>query len=101
MSESTQATKAQRAFWRKLYLAHLIASDRHNLASLTQVSGMPRRTVQDTLADLADIGICCQFEQQDGGRNNQGCYRIVSWGPINPDWVEEHLPTLVMALQPQ
>ena len=39
-------TKAQRAFCRKLYLAGLIAAADHNLATLSDVSGMPRRTVQ-------------------------------------------------------
>lgn len=91
-------TKAHRAFCRKLYLAGLIASGDHSLATLSGVSGMPRRTVQDCLADLGDIGIDCQFEQQAGQRNNQGCYRISDWGPIDPQWVAHQLPRLASLL---
>ncbi|MBQ1783999.1 MAG: helix-turn-helix domain-containing protein [Gammaproteobacteria bacterium] len=91
-------SKAQRAFCRKLYLAGLIASGDHNLTTLSDVSGMPRRTVQDALADLGDIGIDCQFEQQEGQRNNQGCYRISDWGPIDPQWVARQLTQLAALL---
>ncbi|MBP7546658.1 MAG: helix-turn-helix domain-containing protein [Corallincola sp.] len=91
-------SKAQRAFCRKLYLAGLIASGEHNLTTLSACSGMPRRTVQDCLADLGDIGIDCQFEQLPGQRNNQGRYQINNWGPIDRQWVERQLPQLAALL---
>jgi hypothetical protein len=86
-------TKQRRAYCRKLVLAHLVASDRHDLRSLEDVTGMPRRTLQDTLADLGDIGIACQFVQ-DGPKNNHGFYRISDWGDHDPGWIALNLPRL-------
>jgi len=91
-------TKQQRAFYRKLYLSHLISNGEHNVRSLHLLTGMPRRTLQDTIKDLSDIGISCHFEQQEGGRNNAGIYRIDDWGPIRPEWVSDQLPELTEAL---
>ncbi|AJQ96287.1 helix-turn-helix domain-containing protein [Gynuella sunshinyii] len=85
--------RQQTAFFRKLYLAHMIAGQHHNLLSLHHLTQMPRRTIQDSLADFSDLGIVLEFVQ-DGPRNNSGYYRIVDWGPINPDWVSKHLDTI-------
>ncbi|PPC74447.1 hypothetical protein C4K68_26300 [Pokkaliibacter plantistimulans] len=93
-------SKQQKAFYRKLYLSWLVAQQEHSLTSLVVLTAMPRRTIQDTLADLSDIGIDCQFVQREGGRHNEGYYQLCSWGPINPTWVEEHLPELLQALAP-
>ena len=82
--------RQQVAFFRKLYLAYLIAGQRHNLLSLHQLTAMPRRTIQDSLTDFADLGIELEFIQ-DGPRNNAGYYRINDWGPINRQWVADHL----------
>lgn len=84
------SSKAALAFQRKLYLAWLISRQEHSLLSLQKSTGMPRRTVQDTLKTLDDIGIQCVFEQHSGERNNQGRYRIGDWGPIDPQWLAEH-----------
>lgn len=92
-------SKAALAFQRKLYLAWLISQQPHSLPSLQQATGMPRRTLQDTLKTLADIGIQCDFEQHSGERNNQGHYRITDWGPINPEWVERQAAQLAAALE--
>lgn len=90
MSLNLTASKQQNAFFRKLYIAQLIESDRHNLLSLHKVTGMPRRTLQDAIAALGDLTIECEFVQE-GERNNAGFYRINSWGAINREWVVEHL----------
>lgn len=82
-------SKQHKAFLRKLYLAHLMDDDRHNLLSLNKLTGMPRRTLQDAIAAFEDIGIRVEFVQ-DGSRNNAGYYRILTWGPISSAWVDTH-----------
>jgi hypothetical protein len=86
-------SKQRRAYCRKLLLAHLVATGRHDLRSLESRTGMPRRTLQDSLADLADIGIACVFVQ-DGPRNNHGHYRVDDWGDHDPVWIAENLERL-------
>jgi hypothetical protein len=93
-----ETTKAARAFQRKLYLAWLISQQEHNLSSLQAETGMPRRTLQDTLKTLSDLGIVCSFEQHSGERNNQGHYRLLDWGPIRPEWVARHADEMRQAL---
>ncbi|MGI2258991.1 winged helix-turn-helix domain-containing protein [Shewanella sp. GXUN23E] len=83
-------SKQHKAFLRKLYLAYLIGSEQHNLLSLQQVTGMPRRTLQDAIAAFGDIGIVVSFVQS-GVRNNAGYYHIDDWGPINNDWIASRL----------
>ncbi|MBS98700.1 MAG: hypothetical protein CMI01_08485 [Oceanospirillaceae bacterium] len=91
-------SKAALAFQRKIYLAWLIDQSPHSLLSLQHTTGMPRRTLQDTLKTLSDLGIQCTFEQQSGERNNQGHYRIADWGPIDPTWVSHHRSAICSAL---
>ncbi|WP_350995868.1 winged helix-turn-helix domain-containing protein [Shewanella sp. TB7-MNA-CIBAN-0143] len=81
--------KSQKAFLRKLYLAHLLDEEQHNLLSLHKMTLMPRRTLQDAIAAFADIGIEVDFVQQ-GQRHNEGYYRISTWGPISSAWVNSH-----------
>ncbi|EGM71635.1 winged helix-turn-helix domain-containing protein [Shewanella sp. HN-41] len=87
---SQQVSKQHKAFLRKLYLAHLMDDDRHNLLSLNKLTGMPRRTLQDAIAAFEDIGISVEFVQE-GSRNNAGYYRVVTWGPISSAWVDTHM----------
>ncbi|WP_310734250.1 winged helix-turn-helix domain-containing protein [Shewanella sp. SR44-3] len=82
-------TKSQRAFYRKLYLAHLISEDKHNLLSLQALTQMPRRTLQDTMAAMADIGIEVEFVQTKE-RHNAGYYHLSDWGPICKTWLAMH-----------
>jgi len=89
-----ETTKAARAFQRKLYLAWLISQEKHSLSSLQALTGMPRRTLQDSLKSLSDLGIHCVFEQHSGERNNQGHYQLLDWGPIRPEWVAQHAEEL-------
>ncbi|GGI77640.1 winged helix-turn-helix domain-containing protein [Shewanella gelidii] len=93
-----QASKQHKAFIRKLYLAHLIDSEQHNLGSLQALTGMPRRTLQDSITALKDIGIHCGFVQQ-GERHNAGFYRIDTWGPISPAWVDTHVDEMKSLLE--
>ncbi len=95
---SESHSKLQLSFYRKLYLAFLISQQPHNLLSLQKLSGMPRRTIQDSLKNIQDIGIEIQFIQDEGGRNNAGHYQLDNWGPIQPEWVEQHQANLASLL---
>ncbi len=91
-------SKQRRAYCRKLCLAHLIAREPHDLRALEAATGMPRRTLQDCIADLADIGIACEFVQQ-GPKHRHGHYAIRDWGDHDPRWVAAHFDGLLALLR--
>jgi hypothetical protein len=94
-----QISKTRSSFYRRLYVAWLIDSGQAcNVPALMSATGMPRRTAQDTLAALGELDIDCHFEQLEGERNNAGHYQIRDWGPINRDWIEQHLEQLKASL---
>jgi hypothetical protein len=94
-----EVSKTKSSFYRRLYVAYLIDSGTaSSVPALTDVTGMPRRTAQDTIAALADLDIICEFEQLDGARNHAGGYRIRDWGAINPTWIEGNLGTIKQVL---
>ena len=97
---SHSISKAHKAFLRKLFLCHLINQQQHNLLSLHQLTHMPRRTIQDTLAAMLDIGVQIKFIQ-DGERHNAGYYQVVEWGPINHQWIESQLDEICQHLDIQ
>ena len=85
-------SKTKSSFYRRLYVAYLIDSGlAPSVPSLTEVTGMPRRTAQDTIAALAYLDIVCEFEQEEGARNHAGRYRIRDWGAIDNGWIERNL----------
>ena len=85
-------SKTKSSFYRRLYVAYLIDSEiASSVPALTDVTGMPRRTAQDTIAALADLDIVCEFEQLDGARNHAGGYRIRDWGAIDRQWIVQNL----------
>ena len=58
-------SKTKSSFYRRLYVAYLIDSGlASSVPALTEVTGMPRRTAQDTIAALADLDVVCEFEQE-------------------------------------
>jgi hypothetical protein len=83
-----------------LYVAYLIDSGvASNIPALTEATGMPRRTAQDTVAALADLDIICEFEQEQGARNHAGHYRIRDWGAIDRGWIEGNLQRIKAVLE--
>ncbi|MDO7896389.1 winged helix-turn-helix domain-containing protein [Pseudomonas citrulli] len=93
-------SKTKTSFYRRLYVAYLIDSGvASSIPALTEVTGMPRRTAQDTVAALADLDIVCEFEQQQGARNHAGGYRIRDWGAIDRRWIEENLQRIKAVLE--
>ena len=94
-----EVSTTKSSFYRRLYVAWLIDSQlASSVPALTEMTGMPRRTAQDTLAALADLDIVCEFEHQDGARNHAGRYQIHSWGPIDSAWVGQHVEQIKQVL---
>lgn len=96
-NRATAAGRQRKAYCRKLCIAHLITTARHDLLSLADATGMPRRTLQDCIADLGDIGIVCEFVQA-GKRNHHGHYVIRDWGDHDPAWIATHFEQLLREL---
>lgn len=93
-------SKTKTSFYRRLYVAWLIDSQiASSVPAITEVTGMPRRTAQDTVAALADLDIVCEFEQGEGTRQNAGQYRIRDWGAIQPQWIEANLAQIKRVLE--
>lgn len=87
-----EVSKTRTSFYRRLYVAWLIDKQiADTVPALTEITGMPRRTAQDTIAALAELDIVCEFEQHDGARQNTGAYRIRDWGAIQADWIDANL----------
>ncbi|WP_460062622.1 winged helix-turn-helix domain-containing protein [Pseudomonas sp. H2_H09] len=94
-----EVSKTKSSFYRRLYVAYLIDSGlTSSVPALTDVTGMPRRTAQDTIAALADLDIVCEFEQEEGARNHAGQYRIRDWGAIDRRWIEGNLAAIKQVL---
>ncbi|WP_342594154.1 winged helix-turn-helix domain-containing protein [Salinicola lusitanus] len=92
-------SKTRTSFYRRLYVAHLIdAGLAASVPTIVELSGMPRRTAQDTLAALAELDIRCEFEQSRGERHQIGRYVIHDWGPISSTWVSDHVEQIANAL---
>lgn len=91
-------SKAKIAYYRKLYLAYLIDSGRHNLVSLEELTGMHRRTLQTAMSGFEGIGILYEFIQ-DGSKNRHGYYRITDWSDHNKGWIKRNLQYVIDVLQ--
>ncbi|MBP8203123.1 MAG: winged helix-turn-helix domain-containing protein [Pseudomonas sp.] len=94
-----QISKTRSSFYRRLYVAWLIDSgSATDVPALMALTGMPRRTAQDTLSALSELDIDCAFAQQSGKRNNAGHYAIRDWGAINPQWIAANLAQIKAVL---
>lgn len=93
-------SKASKAYYRKLWIALLIDSERHSLLSLEEATGMHRRTLQTAMAGFSDIGIECEFVQ-DGPKHKHGYYCITDWGDHRRDWIETRRDDIEALLRDQ
>ncbi|CAM4228691.1 winged helix-turn-helix domain-containing protein [Vibrio astriarenae] len=85
-------------FARRLYIALLVDSEeRPNVPKLIELTGWPRRTIQDVLKALPGIGISLNFVQ-DGRRHNDGYYRLSDWGPFDSHWVVSKKTDIVTSI---
>ncbi|WP_122315831.1 helix-turn-helix domain-containing protein [Pseudomonas cichorii] len=92
-------SKTKSSFYRRLYVAYLIDCQlASSVPELVEITGMPRRTAQDTIAALADLDIECEFEQLEGARNHAGHYRIRDWGAIDKEWIARNLISIKAVL---
>ncbi|WP_043319496.1 helix-turn-helix domain-containing protein [Microbulbifer sp. HZ11] len=89
---------------RRLLVAYLIERlPRPNNPALEDITGWPRRTIQDVIAKgLPGHGTLVEFVQQ-GVRNNDGYYELKDWGSIDRHWVRGNLVAIaeVLALAPE
>jgi hypothetical protein len=81
------ASKTKTSFYRRLYVAYLIDSGVNSVPAIIEATGMPRRTAQDSIVALSEIGIICAFS----GPTKTGRYQILDWGPIKREWVKNNL----------
>ncbi|MEL0637619.1 helix-turn-helix domain-containing protein [Marinomonas sp. TI.3.20] len=88
-------SRSKASFYRRIYVAYLIDSGINTPKELLDATKMPRRTLQDTLAALGEVGI--QAERSGGTKNLT--YQIVNWGAINKDWIENNLQHVIDVLE--
>ncbi|OUS04600.1 hypothetical protein A9Q90_07430 [Gammaproteobacteria bacterium 54_18_T64] len=88
-------SKTKTSFYRRLYVAHLISTGVNTVPQISRLTGMPRRTAQDTIAALEELAICCEFI----GAKKDGGYTIHDWGAINPRWINMQLAHICAVLQ--
>ena len=84
---------------RRMLIAYLIEQlPKPNNPALEEVTGWPRRTVQDIIAKgLPGHGTQVDFIQQ-GVRNNDGYYLLQDWGSFDREWIKAHLPAICRVL---
>ncbi|AEX53091.1 hypothetical protein GRAQ_02319 [Rahnella aquatilis CIP 78.65 = ATCC 33071] len=86
-------------FARRLYLCWLLDTEQKpNVPKLMEITGWPRRTLQDVLKALPGMGVELEFVQQ-GVRNNDGYYQLSGWGPLDAKWIERHRQQLLNAIE--
>ncbi|WP_105102224.1 helix-turn-helix domain-containing protein [Microbulbifer pacificus] len=85
---------------RRLLIAYLIEQlPRPNNPALEEITGWPRRTIQDVIAKgLPGHGTLVEFVQQ-GVRNNDGFYELKAWGSIDGRWVRANLDAIAQVLE--
>lgn len=88
-------SKTKTSFYRRIYVAHLIENGANSVPAICAATGMPRRTAQDTISAMKELGIEVEFE---GGTKN-GSYKINEWGAINPKWIKKHLQHITGVLE--
>jgi hypothetical protein len=80
---AVESKKLQRAFARRVWLMHVIATNRYDQKTLTDKLGWPRKSVAQLLDGLATFGIIT-------GVNDHGILCILDWGPINQQWLMDN-----------
>ncbi|WP_062064241.1 helix-turn-helix domain-containing protein [Cellvibrio sp. OA-2007] len=87
----TAHSKTKTSFYRRIYVAWLIAQGVNTVPKIIGATGMPRRTAQDTLAAIHELAIDLE--------NSNGSYRLVAWGAVNQNWVAENVLQLKQVLE--
>lgn len=63
----------------------------NTVPKLIEATGMPRRTAQDTLIAIHELAIELQ--------NDNGIYKVVSWGSISDIWVDANISHMKKVLE--
>lgn len=86
----TSHSKTKTSFYRRIYVAWLVARGMNTVPKIIEATGMPRRTAQDTLLAIHELAIEMS--------NHNGYYTVIHWGAVNPQWVEENIAQLKAVL---
>ena len=77
---TVESWKIQKAFARRVWLMHVIASNSYDRRTLIKKLGWPRKSIDQSLDGLATFGVTT-------GVSSNGILRILDWGPINQQWL--------------
>lgn len=83
-------SRTRTAFYRRLLVAYLIDNGSNTVPMLMESTGMPKRTIQDTITALSELDIECVFS----GATKNGHYSIYGWGAINKKYVKDNLSAI-------
>ena len=84
-------SKTKTSFYRRIYVAWLVAQGINTVPKIIEATGMPRRTAQDTLAAIHELAIDLE--------NTNGIYSVASWGAVNQQWVDSNIQHLKTVLE--
>jgi hypothetical protein len=84
---TSKQSKTKTSYYRRLLVAYLIDTGTNTPSLILDATGMPRRTLQDTIKALAELDI----EYVDAGGTINKSYSIKSWGAINKTWIKNNL----------
>ncbi|WP_444902525.1 helix-turn-helix domain-containing protein [Microbulbifer sp. SSSA007] len=100
MPSATVESQLNPTICRRMLIAYLIEQiPRPNNPALEEVTGWPRRTVQDIIAKgLPGHGTRVEFVQE-GVRHNDGYYLMRDWGSFDRAWVKSNLPAICQVLE--
>lgn len=93
--ESSLPSKSKIAFYRRLYVTYLIDNQVNTIPLIMAKTGMPRRTVQDTINSLSEMDIQCEFQ----GATKNGFYVISDWAAIKKSWTINNLQYIIDVLE--
>jgi hypothetical protein len=92
---NNKPSKTRTSFYRRIYLAYLIDSGVNTVPALIEATGIPKRTAQDTILAMRELGIQVEFS----GEKKNGHYQLNDWGAINKGWIKNNLKHVVGVLQ--
>ena len=92
---NSEYSRTKTSYYRRLYVSYLIDSGTNTAQGILDATGMPRRTLQDTLQALTDLDIVCESR----GGTKASSYRITQWGAIDKKWIKDNLQHVKGVLQ--
>ncbi|WP_063664278.1 helix-turn-helix domain-containing protein [Aliivibrio fischeri] len=87
--------RTQFSLCRRLLIAYLISQGVNTTPKIQKSTGMPHRTIQDTIKSLSQIWIIVEFQ----GPTITGKYVLKDWGPISKSWIKLNLKLICDTLE--